>query len=74
MELSTFVSAENGIGKRTSFDDYRQQSRGGKGVITMKCTEKTGQVVGAAAVADDDELMLMTTGGQSIRIRVSLSD
>ena len=37
----------------------------------MKCTEKTGQVVGAAAVADDDELMLMTTGGQSIRIRVS---
>ena len=37
----------------------------------MKCTEKTGQVVGSAAVADDDELMLMTTGGQSIRIRVS---
>ena len=65
------VASENGIGKRTSFDDYRQQSRGGKGVITMKCTEKTGNVVGAAAVADNDELMLMTTGGQSIRIRVS---
>jgi DNA gyrase subunit A len=65
------VASENGIGKRTSFDDYRQQSRGGKGVITMKCTEKTGSVVGAAAVADNDELMLMTTGGQSIRIRVS---
>ena len=65
------VASENGIGKRTSFDDYRQQSRGGKGVITMKCTEKTGNVVGAAAVADEDELMLMTTGGQSIRIRVS---
>ena len=69
-EQKLLVASENGIGKRTSFDDYRQQSRGGKGVITMKCTEKTGQVVGAAAVADDDELMLMTTGGQSIRIRV----
>ena len=70
-EQKLLVASENGIGKRTSFDDYRQQSRGGKGVITMKCTEKTGHVVGAAAVADDDELMLMTTGGQSIRIRVS---
>ena len=70
-EQKLLVASENGIGKRTSFDDYRQQSRGGKRVITMKCTEKTGQVVGAAAVADDDELMLMTTGGQSIRIRVS---
>ena len=70
-EQKLLVASENGIGKRTSFDDYRQQSRGGKGVITMKCTEKTGSVVGAAAVADNDELMLMTTGGQSIRIRVS---
>ena len=70
-EQKLLVASENGIGKRTSFDDYRQQSRGGKGVITMKCTEKTGNVVGAAAVSDDDELMLMTTGGQSIRIRVS---
>ena len=70
-EQKLLVASENGIGKRTSFDDYRQQSRGGKGVITMKCTEKTGNVVGAAAVADNDELMLMTTGGQSIRIRVS---
>ena len=65
------VASENGIGKRTSFDEYRLQSRGGKGVITMKCTEKTGKVVGAAAVSDEDQLMLMTSGGQSIRIRVS---
>ena len=43
------VASENGIGKRTSFDNYRLQSRGGKGVITMKCTDKTGKVVGAAA-------------------------
>ena len=55
-EQKLLVASENGIGKRTSFDDYRQQSRGGKGVITMKCTEKTGQVVGAAAVADDAAL------------------
>ncbi|MCP4847995.1 MAG: DNA gyrase subunit A [Verrucomicrobiaceae bacterium] len=64
------VASEHGIGKRTSFDDYRQQSRGGKGIITMKCTDKTGSVVGAAAVSDDEQLMLMTSGGQSIRIRV----
>ena len=44
-EQKLLVASENGIGKRTSFDDYRQQSRGGKGVITMKCTEKTRQVV-----------------------------
>jgi DNA gyrase subunit A len=65
------VASENGIGKRTSFEDYRLQSRGGKGIITMKCTDKTGSVVGAAAVTDDDQLMLMTSGGQSIRIRVN---
>jgi DNA gyrase subunit A len=65
------VASENGIGKRTPFEDYMAKNRGGLGMITMKCTEKTGLVVGAASVADDDELMLMTNGGQSIRIRVS---
>ncbi len=65
------VASENGLGKRTPFDDYRTQTRGGKGIITMKVTEKTGQVVGAATVCDEDELMLMTSKGQSIRIRVS---
>jgi DNA gyrase subunit A len=65
------VAAENGIGKRTSFEDYRQQSRGGKGIITMKVTDKTGPVVGAVTVTTEDELMLMTSTGQSIRIRVS---
>ena len=64
------VASERGIGKRTSFDEYRLQSRGGKGIITMKCTDKTGAVVGAAAVNDDEQLMLMTSGGQSIRIKV----
>ncbi|YCM43541.1 DNA gyrase subunit A [Verrucomicrobiaceae bacterium 227] len=65
------VASENGIGKRTPFGDYMAKNRGGLGMITMKCTEKTGQVVGATAVEEDDELMLMTNGGQSIRIRVS---
>ena len=64
------VAGENGIGKRTPFDDYRRQSRGGKGIITMKTGEKTGEVVGALTVTDYDELMLITTKGQMVRTRV----
>ncbi|MGE9268466.1 MAG: DNA gyrase subunit A [Verrucomicrobiales bacterium] len=63
------VASENGIGKRSPFEDYRRQTRGGKGIITMKTTEKTGLVAGAAMVLPGDELMLMTSDGQSIRIR-----
>jgi len=70
-EGTLLVAAENGIGKRSPFADYRSQSRAGKGVITMKCTEKTGKVVGASMVLPEDELMLMTSDGQSIRIRCS---
>jgi DNA gyrase subunit A len=65
------VVSENGLGKRTPFEDYRLTRRGGKGVITMNVTEKTGKVVTALAVADSDELMLMTSKGQSVRIRVA---
>jgi DNA gyrase subunit A len=65
------VAGENGIGKRTPFDDYRRQSRGGKGIITMKTGEKTGEVVGALTVTDNDELMLITTKGQMVRTRVT---
>ena len=64
------VAGENGIVKRTPFDDYRKQSRGGKGIITMKTGDKTGNVVGALTVTDIDELMLITTKGQLIRTRV----
>jgi DNA gyrase subunit A len=64
------VAGENGIGKRTPFDDYRRQSRGGKGIITMKTGEKTGEVVGGLTVTDKDELMLITTKGQMVRTRV----
>jgi DNA gyrase subunit A len=64
------VAGENGIGKRTPFDDYRKQRRGGKGIITMKTGDKTGKVVGALTVTDKDELMLITTKGQMVRTRV----
>jgi DNA gyrase subunit A len=65
------VAGSNGIGKRTGFDAYRRQSRGGKGIITMKTSERTGDVIGALTVHETDEVMLITTGGQMVRIRVS---
>jgi DNA gyrase subunit A len=65
------VAGENGIGKRTDFGEYRQQSRGGKGIITMKTTEKTGNVVGALTVKNDDEIMLITVTGQMVRTKVN---
>jgi DNA gyrase subunit A len=64
------VAGENGIGKRTPFDEYRKQSRGGKGIITMKTTDKTGLVVGALTVTDQDEIMLLTQQGQMVRTPV----
>jgi DNA gyrase subunit A len=64
------VAGENGIGKRTAFDEYRVQSRGGKGIITMKTTDKTGKVVGALTVTDADEIMLLTQQGQMVRTGV----
>jgi DNA gyrase subunit A len=70
-DATLLVAGDNGIGKRTPFEDYRKQSRGGKGIITMKTGEKTGLVVGALTVTDADELMLITSGGQMVRTRVS---
>jgi DNA gyrase subunit A len=64
------VASEKGIGKRSSFDEYRIQTRGGKGIITMKTTDKTGNVARALVVQETDELMLMTSSGQSVRIPV----
>jgi DNA gyrase subunit A len=61
------VAGEHGIGKRTPFDEYRQQSRGGKGIITMKTTDKVGCVIGALTVTDTDEIMLTTAQGQTVR-------
>ena len=70
-DAQLLVAGSQGIGKRTGFDEYRVQSRGGKGIITMKTGERTGDVVGALTVHNSDELMLITTGGQMVRIRVS---
>ena len=69
-DAALLVTGENGIGKRTGFDEYRVQSRGGKGIITMKTGDKTGGVVGALTVRDTDEIMLITIGGQMVRIPV----
>ena len=65
------VASEKGLGKRTPFEDYPTKGRGGKGVITMKTTEKTGLVAAALAVSDDEDIMLMTSSGQSVRIPAS---
>jgi DNA gyrase subunit A len=69
-DAKLLVAGENGIGKRTDFEEYRIQSRGGKGIITMKANEKTGAVIGALTVRDTDEIMLITVGGQMVRIPV----
>lgn len=61
----------NGYGKRTAIEEYRTQSRGGVGIITQKTTDKVGSVIGTRTVADGDELMLITDGGQVIRMSVA---
>ena len=61
---------ENGYGKRTEESEYRVQGRGGKGIIDIKTTERNGTVVGLAQVKDRDEVMLVTSGGMLIRIKV----
>jgi len=69
-DATLLVAGENGIGKRTGFDEYRVQSRGGKGIITMKTNERTGRIVGALTVEEKDEIMLISIGGQMVRIAV----
>ena len=70
LTATLLVAGAHGIGKRTAFDEYRVQSRGGKGIITMKTGDKTGKVVGALTVRDTDEIMLITVGGQMVRTGV----
>jgi len=62
---------ENGFGKRTKTSAYRTQNRGGKGIITIKTTERNGSVVGIKQVDDDNELVLISTKGKIIRLRTS---
>ena len=61
---------EHGHGKRTALDEYRVQGRGGKGLINIKVTERNGRVVGIKQVTEADELMIMTTSGNLIRLPV----
>jgi len=64
------TGTERGFGKRSPVDEYRVTNRGGKGVINIKATPKNGPVVGIRRVREDDEIMLITTKGQLIRLRV----
>ena len=64
------VVSENGFGKRTDISEYRSQMRSGKGIKTYNIAEKTGKLVGAAIVNNEDELMLINSNGVLIRLRV----
>ena len=67
---SLLIVSENGMGKRTFLDEFTVQKRGGKGVKCYKITEKTGDVVGVKAVTDDNEIMMITTEGVIIQLRM----
>jgi DNA gyrase subunit A len=62
---------QKGYGKRTPLEDYRLQRRGGQGVITIRTTDRNGEVVSVAQVIDDDEVMLITDAGKVLRAKVS---
>ncbi len=70
-DTTVITISEKGLGKRSSFADYRLTKRGAKGVTNMKITEKTGKVVKCMAVTEDDELMVITSGGMVVRTAVN---
>ena len=65
------TATEKGYGKRTQLDEYRTQARGGSGVISIKTSDRNGQVVGAIQVTDDDEMMLISNKGTLVRARAA---
>jgi DNA gyrase subunit A len=65
------VVSENGYGKRSRIEDYRVTNRGGKGVKTINVTEKTGKLVAIKSVSDNDDLMIITEGGMTIRLAIN---
>jgi hypothetical protein len=69
-QQTVLVATENGFGKRTALADFRHSGRGTQGVIAIAASERNGKVVAARLVRDDDEIMLITTGGVLIRTRV----
>ena len=75
MQLNTqgeylLIASEKGLGKCTRMDEFSAQNRGGKGVKCYKITEKTGNIIGIKAVNDENEIMIITTGGIVIRMKV----
>ena len=71
MNSEILVVSENGYGKRTSLEDYKVTNRGGKGVKTLKITEKTGKLVSINSVSDEDDLMIINKSGLTIRMDVA---
>jgi len=69
-DTTLLVVTRNGFGKRTELEEYKTQTRGGKGILTYKVTEKTGAIAGAMMVSEDDDLILITTDGTIIRMHV----
>lgn len=70
LEGSLLTVCERGYGKRTKFEEYRSQNRGGKGLIDIKTTDRNGNVNSIAAVREDDDLMLISQEGMIVRIRI----
>jgi len=70
-EATLLAITENGFGKRTELDEYRVQTRGGKGVITYKITPKTGKIVGIRIATENEDVMMITDKGTVIRLKVS---
>jgi len=70
-DASIFTVSENGYGKRSKSMDFRKTRRGAKGVIAMQISERNGQLIGAAQVTNDDEVMLISDKGMLVRTRVS---
>lgn len=66
---SMLIVSENGLGKRTDLEEFTVQKRGGKGIKCYKITDKTGDVIGAKAVVDENEVMMITDGGVIIQLR-----
>jgi DNA gyrase subunit A len=69
--LSVLTATQNGYGKRTQIAEYTRHGRGAQGIIAIQCSERNGKLVAAELVAEDDEIVLITTGGVLIRTRVS---
>ncbi len=70
-DTTVLTVCENGHGKRTGLDEYREQHRGGSGIITIKTSERNGKVIAIKVVSTDEDLMVMTENGMMVRIRCS---